>query len=738
MRKNRNGLQTNVGFIRNSAGQRSFRQNRVLLCSMVLFILWVSLSTGYAQTSRTAEAIAEMNSENGWHITTHGMVKVLMLFVEIDYDENPLDDPMPNGHHNWMPRELPAYADDVFDAEPLGEPRARMTRYYHMCSLGNLRVLGDYFHETITLKESEVGRLNLTTIKRAITDRLHSPEMFLTGHGSLIESFDQWKRDTRPGLPRINEPDDPISFDHVMLFLRNFHGLRKDNGSASGSTFGALFGLRSDTYSQFNGGHELPDRILRHEFNHLLLGGNNFHCCGGGSTGNDTYFIPGVYGWGLMGSANSSFYTCNAWDRHRLGWKQIGTNYLLSALSRDGTQELNSELHADSSSHQGFYLLRDFATTGDAMQIALPHIPENQFRQYLWVENHQTVDRNGVEFDRFRFQDWEGMTKASPGLYMKHQVDKDTKTGSGVFGGNALYLRPVLANGRFDVQWTSDSLRSVITGNLLPVHRRPEKMKNPLTGSQDMEAVSFNKNPQDSTLEFNDILDPWIEAGSDGQFHHAIHFGHERQAFRLGGNSRIGMGSNPSSASLVSYASGRNVPRTPNSKNNHSTYLNGISVEIVEERSDGSILVNVRFDDTAVTENTRWCSDTIVVSNNPHNDIDLEIAERTSVLVDHGETATRRTDPTLRKGKQVFVSPTTMVFKPGTHTVLRRKSRLIVDNCSQLIIQPGARITIEKGAQIILKNGSEMHAGHGAIIENQKKGIKIRKGSQFVQHETRR
>jgi len=731
-------LQTNVGFIRNSAGNWSLRQNRVISAFILWFALCISSSPAIAQSGRTAEAIAAMNSENGWHITTNGTVKVLMLFVEIDYDENPQDDPMPKGHHNWMPRELPAYADDVFDAEVLGEPRAMMTRYYHFSSLGNLRVLGDYYHETITLKESEVGRLNLTTIKRAITDRLHSPEMFIAGNGSSMESFDLWKRDTRPGMPRINEPDDPFSFDHVMMFLRNFHGLRKDNGSASGSTFGTLFGLRSDTYSQFNGGHDLPDRILRHEFNHLLLGANNFHCCGGGSTVYNNYFIPGIHGWGLMGSANSSFSICNAWDRHRLGWKQPGKKFLLSTLSRDGVQELNSELHADSSAHQGYYLLRDFATTGDAMQITLPHIPENQYRQYLWIANHQTSDRNGVEFDQFRFQDREGMTKASPGLYMMLQVDKDTKTGSGVFGGLANYLRPVLANGRYDVQWTKDSLRSVISRTALPVHRRPEKMKNPLTGSQDMEAVSFNKDPQDSTLEFNDILDPWIEAGSDGQVHHAIHYGHERQAFRLDGNSRIGLGSNPSSASLVSFASGRNVPRTPDARNNHSTYLNGISVEIVEERSDGSILVNVRFDDTAVTENTRWCSDTIVVSNNPHNDIDLEIAERTSVLVDHGETATRRTDPTLRKGKQVFVSPTTMVFKPGTHTVLRRKSRLIVDNCSQLIVQPGARITIEKGAQIILKNGTEMHAEPGAIIENQIKGIKIRKGSQFVQHETRR
>lgn len=102
-----------------------------------------------------------------------------MLFVEIDYDVNPQDDPLPNGHENWQPRELPVYADEVFDYTVLPQPEGKMTRYYDFCSLGNLRVLGDYFHKTITVKESEVGRMNLTSIKRAVSEQLrpvHLPQ----------------------------------------------------------------------------------------------------------------------------------------------------------------------------------------------------------------------------------------------------------------------------------------------------------------------------------------------------------------------------------------------------------------------------------------------------------------------------------------------------------------------------------------------------------------------------------
>lgn len=517
-----------------------------------------------------------------------------------------------------------------------------------------------------------------------------------------------------------------------MMFLRNFHLLPKGNGSAAGHSFGNLFGAQSDTHSQFNGGHELSERILRHEFNHLLLGSNNFHCCGGGSTVYNNYFFPNVYGWGMMGAAHSSFYICNAWDRHRLGWKSEEKQLLLSAYNASGTRELGTDLHADSSTHQGRYLLRDFASTGDALRIQLPHIPEDQFRQYLWVENHQCYSLNGIEFDRFRFESLDGMTEALPGLYMMMQIEKDQKTGSQAYGGLANYLRPLLADGRYDVQWTNDSVKSIISGAPLRGFYKPNRMMNPLTGSQDMEGNPYNHNPEDSTLEHDDFMDPWVEFAEGGKVNQLLQFGHERHAFRLDGNARMAMGTNPSTASMVSYASGKSIPRRINSKNNHSTYLNGISIEIIEERPDGSILIDVRFDDTMVRENVRWCSDTVVVSTNPHHAVDLELAEGTRLWVDHGETATRRTDPTLRKGKQVFVSPTTLVLKEGTHTILRKKSRLIVDNCSAVIVQPGAKLTIEQGAKMVLTHGAEMHIEPGAEIAGKMRAIKTRRGGRVV------
>ena len=195
----------------------------------------------------------------------------------------------------------------------------------------------------------------------------------------------------------------------------------------------------------------------------------------------------------------------------------------------------------------------------------------------------------------------------------------------------------------------------------------------------------------------------------------------------MGGNNRLAMGTNPSLASVRTFMSASRVPSRPSEKNNNRTYLNGISIEILEERNDGSILVDVRFDDTALAENTRWCSDTIVLNKIAGAPIDLEVVSGAKLLIDLGETPTRRSQPNYREGKQVFTSPSVLVLKPGTHTVFRRKSWVTVDHCSQIIVQRGAELTIERGAKVMLKNGAEIIVENGARVNGLKR-IKKRGG----------
>jgi hypothetical protein len=672
-----------------------------------------------------------IHSHHGWQLSAHGTIKVLLLYVEIDYDVNPDMNPLLKGTDDWPAGKLPVYANDVFDSEYLEKPRATMTRYYDDCSLGNLRVLGDYWYQIITLKESEVGSLNLTTIKRAVGKHIDEYGVLLTGNNSTLESFDQWKRNPKAGNEREKGPDDPISFDHVMMMLRNFHGLHRDNGSAGGGSFGKILGFDSDSFSQFGAGHSMPQKIMRHEFNHLLLGGNNFHCCGGSSSAFVSYFLTTQFGWGLMGAANSSFNICNAWDRDRLNWKGKGKQHTISTATPDGLNELYADLNPNDLTQQGQYLLRDFATTGDALRIQIPFIDADQYPQYLWVENHQTRQRNGVEFDEFMYQDLPNMTPAIPGLYMYMQVAKTEKSGAKTFGGDADYLRFMPADGMYDIVWSNDSMLLQWQSKYSPVLIKVSSMQNPLSGNQDLETFPFNKNPDDDVLDSQDVIAMWGELTNTGKIPGSKH-GHSRHAFTLKGNPGLSMGSNPSSASMLTNTTGPNINRRPDPKNNRAVLLNGIAVKIIEERSDGSILVDVRFDNTLIENKVRWCADSILLNPIAGVEFDLEIAARKEVIIDHGRTPTRNINPVMRRGEKVFVSPTSLYVLDGAKVRLNKKSNLTLDHNSSVTFNRGSTLNMDSKSTIRLKNGSKLILEKDAVFTGNRKRIKACKSCEVI------
>jgi hypothetical protein len=672
-----------------------------------------------------------IHSHNGWQITANGTLKVLLLYVEIDYDVNPDMNPLSKGTADWPAGKLPVYANEVFDSEYLNVPMATMTRYYNDCSLGNFRVLGDYWFDIITLKESEVVNLNLTTIKRAVGKYIDDYGTLKTGNNSSFESFDQWTRNTKVGYERVNAPDDPISFDHVMMMLRNFHGLHRDNGSAAGSTFGKILGHDSDSFSQFGAGHAMPQNIMRHEFNHLLLGANNFHCCGGSSAAFVSYFLTTQFGWGLMGAANSSFNICNAWDRDRLDWRGKGKEHNISATSPDGLNELFADLDPHNAQQQGQYLLRDFATTGDAMRIKIPFIQEDQYPQYLWVENHQTRARNGVEFDEFMYQNQPNMTPATPGLYMYRQVAKSDKAGPKTYSGDADYLRFMPADGMYDIVWSNDSILLQWQTQYSPVLIKANSMQNPLTGTQDLEIIPFNKNPDDDVLAADDGIGFWGELTTTGKTPGGKQ-GHSRHAYTLKGNSEVSMGSNPSTASMLTHTTGPNLNRRADHRNNRAVLLNGIAINILEERSDGSILVDVRFNHTLIENKVRWCADSILLNPIARAEFDLELAVKKELIIDHGRTPTRNIDPVVRRGEKVFVDPTSFHVLPEAKVRLNKKSTITVDNKSKIVFYRGSTLNMDSKARIRLKNGSQLIFENGAQLIGSPKRIKKCKNCEVV------
>ena len=99
---------------------------------------------------------AQQNSTDGWFLPTRDTVRVLVVFVEIQYDTLAEKNNSPKGTRVWQPGELPVYADSIFDPVWTGKPQTLMTQYYQESSFGNLTVLGDYFPELIEVPNSVV------------------------------------------------------------------------------------------------------------------------------------------------------------------------------------------------------------------------------------------------------------------------------------------------------------------------------------------------------------------------------------------------------------------------------------------------------------------------------------------------------------------------------------------------------------------------------------------------------
>lgn len=675
---------------------------------------------------------AQQSSTNGWYLSPSGTIRVLVAFVEITYDTLPGKNISPDGSEAWRPGELPVYADSIFDPHITESPRGMMTRYYREASFGNLHVLGDYFPELIQVPYSRQLRENRMAVLRAVAEWINrkiEADSVVSAHGLRIDDFDIWKNSQGTGLPKELRGDTAFDgVDHIMVITRNYDQIPRATGMASGSSMSIINGKRTDTYSLFSGaGVGLPFGILRHEFNHLLLGGNNFHSGGGNSSKFRSYFPFLQGGWGMMGAANSSLLTSSGWDRYRLGWKPVGNRFIISALNGDGSQA-DTDIHPTTGA--GEYILRDYQRTGDVLRIRLPFIPESEYQQWLWIENHTTKKFNGSEFDVFQYQADPCIRDASPGLYMYVQVDAEKRFGNGAFSVNADMRRPVLADGNFDFQWMPEPLQLPMCINdaaYYPYFLEPES-ENPLTGNHTQEFTQFYTDA-DSVLSQETVRDPFTHKIGD-VYERIAMLGNPRQAFREGYNTEIGIGTNPSSANMLTMVNARRQPRLT-SQDNRTIYLNGINVKILETYPDKRIRVKVTFDDNRLNRTRRWCAPLIVLNNHVAAGSDLIISGK--LILDIGKTMTRFDQPITIQGETFFTDPTTLEVRPNAEILLdkgeillRRESILRFDSAAVLKCERGSRITIEGGSVLALAPGA-LFSGKGRF--------KIRKGSRLECHD---
>jgi M6 family metalloprotease-like protein len=641
-------------------------------------------------------------SSEGYYISPYGRLHMLIVYAEMEFDSSyaQLDpEKNPEGGKGWKVHRLPYWREKIISPTPDGD--GFMTRYFRQASFGRFEVTGDFLDTLITVPISTVrdGRGNIVPqeaygnnlYRKAVLDRVNAMRKPRLHWGSDWADFDRWNF-TGNGYPNKLEPNG--RHDLVVVIWRNIHVayLGEFSGFVTQGDFGQVQGKGTDMYSIFKTSSQSPEMIMRHEFSHMLYGANNFHTAGGG-VGTRT-FMSTLGGWSNMSAADNCSPVWNAWDRERLAWRNPGNQYVLSTRCAQGGQEIDGALaYGQQLCGDGVLMLRDFVTTGDAIKIALPHIPGTTEAQYLWLENHQR--REG-------FIDHE--KTLVPGLYAYIQVGKDEREGKNIFAGENNYLWPLVAAGNYDFRYEPEGMVLVqeaaranpFTGHhYLMRHCRDKGGDGKITVGADVAKTEFEL-PKDLRIDG--------KAPPDSFFSYQRYpiFGTRTVAFLPErGRDKIGIGTNPAATPIYSHGG-----QQPRPSDNRRVFLNGISIELLRIDAGGNAFIRVRWDDFEVGDDLRWCGDILLTEQ-------LRLKNGAAIRLDQGYAVQVTAPVQTIAGEAVYAEPTILELKAGSTLSLGRNAQLIVEPGSSLLVRKGARITAERGAQLIVRPGAYLHVEEG-------------------------
>lgn len=600
-----------------------------------------------------------------------------------------------------------------------------------------------------------------------------------TANGHALADFDLW---TPRGAYRAPSNVPNGQGDLALVIWRNYYERRSEEclgycplgtmAGAYGNPFGTLSGFAM--HGQFTSGSQLHSSLLTilfHEYSHALFGGNEWHIGWGAGAGVPyTTLLPnGPYG--MTAQLPSVGFVANGWDRNQLGWRAPGKTRLISALDAAGLNEVNADIGIDTHPNGATFTLRDFITTGDALRIRLPHlnwVPGAARNQYLWLENHQSLRRRfdgtvisaGVPNDDRLFDvNMPGydacVQKWRPGLMAQIQIGKDMKdtdlnSTSGLDAGdinaepNAQpnFLVPLSADGFHDFYYRFDQTSAAGSepcqwGNIGYPIDRPRSLPNPFTGSSDVYWYVDGGNGSaasrasyvastDGTIFRNDAQSVLVDYVDGRIERHLRQAGDSRDTFSLAaGRSKLAMGTNPAPVPFYTFATptsgdSQGAPQASAAAyDNRTVWLNGLSVEISEERpqADNSrvLVVRVRWDEQRIANDIRWAGNIVL-----QNDARDPLARQSKIVLGAGRNLY------LDRG----LSPTQHIANAGTETVTfppsapsvypvsmaaERDVRLFTQP-TRLLVKSGAKVHLERDSRLWLFNGSTLEIESGGLL----------------------
>jgi len=642
---------------------------------LVLLLLFPVLSTkAFCQTS-----------EQGIWLPTHGDLNVLVVYAEA------LNDPDYEAHPSteWLPGQLPKQPDKYFDSVANRFSSGYISGYFETASYGAMAIHGISYPRLIQIDFGKAGYSNTLAITKALNEAAKSS-------GSLrrnLELFDRWT--PKPNFePKINQPDSLI--DAIVVIWRvNSHISSVNNTgycAPNNQNVSVLSFKGINCFSEFQSWDNNANVVLRHELSHAIYGGNNFHT-GGAGAGTRT-FIPSIGGYSMLSSWDSHSYGFNGWDRGRLGWKNPRKKFTTSAFKRtvSGLAEQEFKQRRPQSFSNGVYLMRDFVHSGDAVCLRMPGPDSPRLSQYLWLEYHTDTSR----------YDYPDTTRH--GVYAYMQVGKDDKGNTYPNGSTSPgnYTFPLPASGRWDFVYYHDS---TLNKNVL---KKKYDTPNPIVGDHFLMRPLLDDN-RDGVLEKLFIAEALIDGSKPITDHYMI-FGNDDDAFKPGTQTRIGVATNPSTNTLVTYS----YPHTRNASFNADTsFVTGLDIRIkdtlatIENAAERCALVAVRWNQFNIDNNVRWCGN---IGLKPVGAVKpkLTVDSGCVLLLDRSLTPMQdKINKTDTLNGQLYFSPlTAFTLYKGTQLVLKKGATLKLEGNSTLYVRKGASLIFEDGSKLEAKNGS--------------------------------
>ena len=688
------------------------------------------------------------HSWDGCGLSPTTKMRTLNIFANIIFDVNPSKDPVWNSPY-WhkitdpakagvnVPGTEPSYLLDYMDTVYVpGHTHGSITRVFGESSFDSMQIVGDFV--VVNLLESRMysrfGQGNVFSLDKILTLCLEMIEE--TGGLSTLYGHNRRSDYTYNGKDLY----------YTLLYVRNTS--RALGGINTGSGYGNFYSkyiLIDNEQVMFSGKGAMqcvgssnfginPTGVATHEIAHSLFGTNDFHTSGGNNrAGACTMCFMNIQGgYGLMGAANTGLVCCNGYERWRMHWKHPSSPYYICARNRENTDFLNADISKDDGSQT--FVLRDFVTYGDAIRIRLPYKDSSITpNQYIWLEFHDVGHNNKLDFIQHS-NEKECLQKGSSGIYAYYQIGRDILEGtaSQVWDRvNRDNLRVISNEGYWDYVQSplpKDTDFVCTQWGAVGYYYTP-KYSNAFCGYQDQELFIV---PKEQDTDLSNTIDNVFDNGklvrkeatirevtphnmikSGTMVTHSISYiGDNQDAFSS--HRKINMGTNPSTCNTKTcYTNSTGKTKLSfqqnSDKNNKTTYLTGLSIEMTPLNNGRLWQVDIRWDDYDITDEARWTGQIVLKGN-----------EQVNLTQGHSITlAQNRTPAQSHRNPEsgYFADPTMLVCEDGSIFIQQPRTSLQITEKSLFVMDSGAVYRLGEKAKIVLQGGSSFYIDPGADFQ---------------------